>query len=51
MFGSPDESKKAYGQTLGLSNLEVKHVSDWLTTIEFIPRKVALISQSVSFVC
>jgi len=38
-----------YGQTPGLSNWGVKHVSE-LATIGFIPRKVALISQSVSFV-
>ena len=34
----------------GLRNLKVNHVSE-LAAIGFTPRKVALVSQSVSFVC
>ena len=52
------KSKDTYGQTRGLSNLEMKPVSEVASTgvllrllkqAGFVPRKVALISQSVGF--
>ena len=43
------KSKDIYGQTRGLSNLEMKHVGELAITGGFVPCKIALISQSVGF--